>query len=56
MLEIQSFIFGPFQENTYVVHDHTLEGIIVDPGCTQLSEQQQLQQYVESHDLKISKT
>ena len=55
MLEIQSFIFGPFQENTYVVHDHRAEGIIVDPGCTQASEQQQLQQYVESRGLKITR-
>ena len=55
MLEIQPFIFGPFQENTYIIHDATGDGIIIDPGCTQPSEQKQLQHYVESHKLQITK-
>ena len=46
MLEIKCFEFGPFQTNTYVVHDakHVL---IVDPACYMQYEQQELYKYIE---------
>lgn len=52
MLEIKCFEFGPFQTNTYVVHDakHVL---IVDPACYMQYEQQQLYRYIEDLRLKI---
>lgn len=53
MLEIKCFEFGPFQTNTYVVHDakHVL---IVDPACYMQYEQQQLYRYIEDLRLKIA--
>lgn len=34
MINILSFTFGPFQENTYVLVDETKKGVIIDPGCS----------------------
>ena len=53
MLEIKCFEFGPFQTNTYVVHDakHVL---IVDPACYMQYEQQQLYRYIEDLRLKMA--
>jgi len=53
MLEIKCFEFGPFQTNTYVVHDakHVL---IVDPACYMQYEQQQLYKYIEDLRSKIA--
>ena len=47
MLEIKSFVFGPFQTNTYVVSDghHVL---LIDPACSNQYEQHQLYQYINS--------
>ena len=53
MLHIQSFVFGPVQENTYVVYDDTGEGIIVDPGCYETQEQLALTTFVSEHNIKI---
>ena len=46
MLEIKSFTFGPFQTNTYVVHDEQ-QILVVDPACSNEYERQQLLRYVE---------
>ena len=32
-MQIQKFIFNPFQENCYILWDSTKECIIIDPGC-----------------------
>lgn len=54
MLHIKSFVFGPFQENTYVLSDDNGTGIIVDPGCYEPAEQQQLYDYIENNDIQIT--
>jgi hydroxyacylglutathione hydrolase len=46
MLTIKSFTFGPFQENTYILHDASNECVIIDPGCYDSSEQQTLKKYI----------
>lgn len=48
MLEIESFTFGPFQTNTYVVSDEQGNILLIDPACFGQREQQQLQSYIES--------
>ncbi len=54
MLKLLSFTFNPFYENTYVVYDaHTKEAIIIDPGCYTETEQQQLQEQILRHGLKV---
>ena len=53
MLKIESFIFGPFQENTYVLFDETSEGVILDPGCYEQQEQLTLSQFISDNHIKI---
>ena len=37
---IKFFTINPFQENTYIIYDETLECIIIDPGCSNPDEEQ----------------
>ncbi|MES2286846.1 MAG: MBL fold metallo-hydrolase [Bacteroidota bacterium] len=51
MISIKSFIFGPFQENTYVLYDETKECIIIDPGCYDNRERAELAGFIEDNKL-----
>ena len=53
MLEIKSFTFGPFQTNTYVVHDEQ-QILVVDPACSNEYERQQLLRYISNLQSSIS--
>ncbi|MFM2207557.1 MAG: hypothetical protein RL213_1532 [Bacteroidota bacterium] len=48
---VKSFVFNPFEENTYVVSDSTGECVIIDPGCYTAEEQQRLSDYIRSENL-----
>ncbi len=50
-MEIKKFTFNPFQENTFVVWDDTKECIIIDPGCYEINEQQELVNFVNQKKL-----
>src|ERR1051326_2071494 len=52
MLSIQTFIFNPFAENTYVLYDETKECVIIDPGCINKQEQDQLKNFIGAKALK----
>lgn len=52
MLQVQSFTFNPFQENTYVLWDETLDCVIIDPGCSNTYEQEELLKFIKSEKLK----
>lgn len=53
MLKLEQFIFNPFSENTYVVYDDdTKECVIIDPGCANAGEENQLFGFIDSHRLK----
>ena len=53
MLKLDSFIFNPFMEQTYVLYDEdSLECFIIDPGCSNLGEENQLFGFIDSHRLK----
>ena len=53
MLKLESFVFNPFAENTYVVYDDdTKECVIIDPGCANAGEENQLFGFIDSHRLK----
>lgn len=52
MIQIQSFTFNGFQENTYILFDKTKECIIIDPGCYEKEEQNILTQFIEDNELK----
>lgn len=54
MIQLQKFTFNPFQENTYIVWDNeTLETIVIDPGCSNSSEEDEIIKFVEENSLKI---
>lgn len=55
MLHLESFTFNPFAENTYVVHDETMETIIIDPGCCNRSEEMDLAEYINRKELTVKK-
>jgi len=50
-MKIKSFIFNPFQENTYVIYDETKQCIIIDPGCYTLEEKNILKKFIISEKL-----
>ena len=52
MISIAAFVFNMFQENTYVLYDETNECIIIDPGCYDVEEQDELLQFIQSNNLK----
>lgn len=52
MIQIASFTFNPFQENTYVLYDETKECVIIDPGCYDDYERAELVQFIERKELK----
>ncbi|MEW6468034.1 MAG: MBL fold metallo-hydrolase [Bacteroidota bacterium] len=52
MIQVHSFTFGPFQENTYVLSDETKECVIIDPGCYDRSERAQLAGYISEKKLR----
>jgi glyoxylase-like metal-dependent hydrolase (beta-lactamase superfamily II) len=53
MLKLEQFVFNPFAENTYVVYDdNTKECVIIDPGCSNAGEENELFGFIDSHGLK----
>lgn len=52
MLKIHQLTFNPFMENTYVVADETNECVIIDAGCHNEKERQQLKHTIEANGFK----
>lgn len=52
-MAIESFVFNPFSENTYVVFDETKEAVIIDPGCYEPSEQMELDRFIAAQGLTV---
>jgi len=52
MTHIQTFIYNPFQENTYLISDPSGQCIVLDPGCHSEAEQQQLASYITDNQLQ----
>lgn len=52
---IKTFVFNPFQENTYLLYDETREALIIDAGCLFDHEKQELLQFMKEHDLKLKR-
>ena len=50
-MEVQSFTFNFFAENTYVLFDETKECVIVDPGCYFEEERQALKKFIAENEL-----
>ncbi|WMJ75610.1 MBL fold metallo-hydrolase [Cytophagaceae bacterium ABcell3] len=52
-MEVRSFVFNPFQENTYVLYDETNECVIIDPGCYEKHEKDELTSFISDNKLKV---
>jgi len=51
MIHVHNFIFGPFQENTYVLWDETKECLIIDPGNNNVTENIKLSDFISQNQL-----
>lgn len=51
-MNIKSFVFNPFQENTYVISDESKQCLIIDPGCSNEKESVLLSNYIEKEQLQ----
>ncbi len=50
-MQVKKFVFGPFAENTYIIHENE-EALIIDPGCSNEEEEQQISQYLNEQSLQ----
>lgn len=51
MLNVQQFTFNPVQENTYILYNEERLCCIIDPGCYFASEEIELRNFIELHQL-----
>jgi len=51
-LNIKRFVFNPFQVNTYILSDSSGRCIIIDPGCSNPSEELEILSFLEENDLQ----
>lgn len=54
MLEIKSFTFNAFQENTYVIFEEGKDGIVVDPGCYDLLETDEIDRFIAEKNIQVT--
>ncbi|PLX21299.1 MAG: MBL fold hydrolase [Marinilabiliales bacterium] len=53
MTKIKTFIFNPFQENTFLLYDETKECVIVDAGCNEENEFKQIEDFISDNNLNL---
>mgnify|MGYP002628691598 CR=1 FL=1 len=51
-MNLKKFVFNPFQENTYLIWDEAKNCAIIDPGCSDKHEREELVAFIEQQDLK----
>ncbi len=52
MIQIKSFVCNPYQENTYLLYDDSLECVIIDPGMYDGDEQNSVLKFISENKLK----
>ena len=52
-MDIKSFVFNPFYENTYIVSSAKNNAFIFDPGCYEDFEIKELEEYVDDKELNV---
>ncbi len=53
MLNLKSFTFNPFSENTYLIYNNEKAAFLIDPGNMPDSETKVLNDFIKSKELKI---
>jgi len=51
-MQVKTFEFNSFRENTYILFDKTKECVIIDAGCNSMMEVELLDKFITSMDLK----
>lgn len=51
-MNIRHFTFNPYQENTILIWDDSLTGVIIDPGCIDMHEMEQLTGFIAGRGIK----
>lgn len=51
MTTIKTFVFNPFQENTFLLYDETRECIIIDAGCNEKHEFDEIDRFIAENKL-----
>ncbi|MBN2348876.1 MAG: MBL fold metallo-hydrolase [Bacteroidales bacterium] len=52
MIQLKVFVFNDFQENSFVLWDHSKSCIIIDPGCSNNAEYKLLESFISENGLK----
>lgn len=52
MIQVQSFVFNPYQENTYVLYDDSGACVIIDPGMYSPAEENTFSDFIREKELK----
>ncbi|GAB4333770.1 MAG: MBL fold metallo-hydrolase [Bacteroidales bacterium] len=53
MITVEKFVFNPFQVNTYLLIDETGNTIIIDPGCADNHECNELAVFISGQSLRL---
>jgi len=54
LIQIQKFTFNIFSENTFILwDDESRESAVVDPGCSDISEEKDLENFIIDNNLKV---
>lgn len=54
-MHIKSFCFNPFSENTYILYNDALDGIVIDPGCSNTSERMELKNFISDSGISLKR-
>jgi len=52
MIQVKKFVFNDFAVNSFVLHDESQQCIIIDPGCTDDYQRNELKSYIVGKSLK----
>lgn len=52
MIHVKTFVCNPYQENTYLLYDDSLECVIIDPGMYDGNEQNTVLKFIAENKLK----
>src|SRR5690554_2517585 len=52
MIHIKHFVCNPYQENTYILYDDSMECVIIDPGMYSSDEQNAVAGFIKDKKLK----
>ena len=55
MINVKSFVFNFFRENTYLLYDQTKEAVLIDCGCISKHEEDRLVDFIAENELQLKR-